>query len=220
MLRALELCLGPGERRLDVGDPVVMRAMLAEVRAVPARRFVEPVLQRAGGAAQRLVALPGIGTGLAVPAATRVGPVAATDSAERELRLAELRGGGEVRGQGPLGAGDARMLEATQPEVLQLGLEVGFAVLPSCGTFDRLVLAERAVEEQLGGFCGAGAQQVQHHRVRRRELGVDGELTGDRCVVDVAKIDVTLLEDHPVPDGVDAAPAGAPHELGQLAAGE
>ena len=66
-------------------------AMLAEVRAVAAGRFVEPLLERPGGASQRLVALPGIRPGLAVAAAARVGPVPAPDPAERELSLAELR---------------------------------------------------------------------------------------------------------------------------------
>src|SRR5580658_7903979 len=97
MLRALELGLRSGERRLDVGDPIVMRTMLPEVRAVAARRVVQLVLQRFRGAAQRLVALPRIRTRLAVPAAARVGPVAATDSSQRELRLAELRRRGEER---------------------------------------------------------------------------------------------------------------------------
>ena len=37
MLGPLELLLGTGERRLDVGDPVVMGPMLPEVRAIAAR---------------------------------------------------------------------------------------------------------------------------------------------------------------------------------------
>ena len=37
MLRSLELFLGTREGRLDVGDPVVMSSMLAEVRAIAAR---------------------------------------------------------------------------------------------------------------------------------------------------------------------------------------
>ena len=80
-------------------------------------------------------------------------------------------------------------------------------MIPASGALDRLVLTERAVEQQLGGLGRPRAQQVEHHRVRRRELGVHGELAGDRRVVDVAEVDVTLLEDDAVPDGVDAAPA-------------
>ena len=66
VLGALELLLGAGERGLDVGDPVVMVAMVAEVRAVVARRIVEPFLERPRRAPQRLVA-SGPGSAPALP---------------------------------------------------------------------------------------------------------------------------------------------------------
>ena len=69
------------------------------------------------------------------------------------------------------------MLEPPQAQVVQLGLEVFLAVLPPGRTLDRLVLPEGAVEEQLRGLRGPGAQEVEHHGVRRGELGIDGELT-------------------------------------------
>ncbi len=47
---------------------------------------------------------------------------------------------------------------------------------------------------------------------------VHGKLAGDGRIVDVAEVDVALLEDDAVPDRVDAAPAGTAHELRQLAA--
>jgi hypothetical protein len=112
------------------------------------------------------------------------------------------------------------MLKAPQPEIVQLRFEIGLAMLPPCGTLHSLVLAERAVEEELRRLRGPGPEQVEHHRVCGGELGVDGELSRDGGIVDVAQVDVTLLEDHAVPDCVDAAPPGATHELGQLTAGE
>src|SRR4029077_7145139 len=85
MLRAFELLLGAREGGLDIGDPVVVGSMLSEVGAVPAGRFVEPLLERPGGASQCLIALPGVRPGLAVPATARVGPMPTPDPAEREL---------------------------------------------------------------------------------------------------------------------------------------
>ena len=54
--------------------------------------------------------------------------------------------------------GTRGMLEATEPEVVQLGVEVRLAMLPARGPFDCLVLAERAVEEQLSA---ASAERVR-----------------------------------------------------------
>src|ERR1700694_2006321 len=93
-------------------------------------------------------------------------------------------------------------------------------MVPAGRPLDRLVLAERTVEQQLRGLGRPRAQKVEHHRVRGRELGVDGELAGDGRVVDVAEVDVTFLENDAVADGIDTAPPRAAHELSQLAAGE
>src|SRR5207248_7178109 len=64
------------------------------------------------------------------------------------------------------------------------------------------------------------AQQVQRHVVGRRELALHRHLLAGGGLEDGAEVDVRLLEDDAVPDGVDTTPSGSTHQLGELAGGQ
>ena len=83
-----------------------------------------------------------------------------------------------------------------------------------------LKLAERAVHQLHGVFGAVDAQQVESHVVVGQELGLHDQALAHRDLVDGPDLHVGLLEDHAVAAHVDPAPAGAAHQLGQLAGGE
>ena len=80
-----------------------------------------------------------------------------------------------------------------------------------------LKLPERPLHEALCLLRRVDPEQVEGHVVARQELRLDDERRAHRDLVDGADLDVGLLEDHAVADHVDATPARASHELGQLA---
>ena len=121
------------------------------------------------------------------------------------------------------GGGATRLplrLEAAGDHIGEALAEICQPVVEPAAGYHLLVLAEGALHQQVDLFRRVVAEQVERHVVGGGELTFHCHLFAGSRLVDRADVDVGLLEDHAVADGIDP-PASCPaHQLRQLARGQ
>ena len=104
-------------------------------------------------------------------------------------------------------------MEAAGDDIGEALAQVRQPVVESAPGHHLLVLTEGAFHQQVDLLRRVVAEQVERHVVGGGELTFHRHLFAGGRLVDRADVDVRLLEDHAVADGVDASAPGPAHQL-------